>query len=69
MSRQQQVVLEEKAGGSLMDDSRGGAFYDLSERVEKESEIKWGFRMGMPFLFTPRIVKQCTKSLNFVRSR
>lgn len=29
------IVLEEKAGERLMNDSRGGAFYDLSERMEK----------------------------------
>ena len=29
------IVLEEKAGERLMNDSRGGAFYELSERVEK----------------------------------
>lgn len=29
------IVLEEKAGERLMNDSGGGAFYDLSERVEK----------------------------------
>ena len=29
------IVLEEKTGERLVNDSRGGAFYDLSERVEK----------------------------------
>lgn len=29
------IVLEEKARERLMNDSRGGTFYDLSERVEK----------------------------------
>lgn len=29
------IVLKEKAGERLMNDSRGGAFYELSERVEK----------------------------------
>ena len=65
------IVLEEKAGERLMNDSWGGAFYDLSERVEKEYERKsdtWECYNGN-VLFPPRVEKEGLKYLNLYDRR